>query len=333
MNNRIRATLAVQALRAICCGMIAAQAFCSSQAFAQNYPAKPIRLIVGFPPGGSVDVIARLIAPKLSEGLGQQVIVDNRSGASGNIAAEFVMNSPPDGYVLMSVTVPYVVNPYLFARVPYDARTDFVPVSLLSSSASLLVVHPSVPARSVRELLALARSRPGALNYSAAGAGTNPHIAGELFNLLGKVDIVAVQFKGGGPADLAVIAGEVGISFPNISQAIGYVASRRVRALGVTSAQRAAVLPDLPTVAESGIPGYEFTTWHGILAPKGTPRSIVVRLNEQIKKILTTPEETKLFADRGLSVIASTPEEFDAHIDSELRKWSSVVKERGLKVE
>jgi tripartite-type tricarboxylate transporter receptor subunit TctC len=333
MNNKFRASAAVQALRAISCGMIAAQALCSSQAFAQNYPAKPIRLIVGFPPGGSVDVIARLISPRLSESLGQQVIVDNRSGASGNIAAEFVMNSPPDGYVLMSVTVPYVVNPYLFARVPYDARTDFVPVSLLSSSASLLVVHPSVPARSVRELLALAKSRPGALNYSAAGAGTNPHIAGELFNLLGKVDIVAVQFKGGGPADLAVIAGEVGISFPNISQAIGYVASGRLRALGVTSAQRAAVLPDLPTVAESGIPGYEFTTWHGILAPKGTPRPIVVRLNEQIKKVLTTPEQTKLFADRGLNVIASTPEEFGAHIDSELRKWSSVVKERGLKVD
>ena len=304
-----------------------------SAALAQNYPAKPVRLVLGFPPGGSVDVIARLLAPRLGENLGQQVIVNNRSGASGNIAAEFVMNSPPDGYTLMSVTVPYVVNPYLFSRVPYDARTDFVPVSLLSSSPSLVVVHPSVPARSVRELLALAKARPGALNYSAAGAGTNPHIAGELFNLLGKVDIVAVQFKGGGPADLAVIAGEVGISFPNISQAIGYVASGRLRALAVTGAQRAAVLADLPTVAEAGLPGYEFTTWHGILAPKGTPRPIVMLLNEQIRKVLTTPEQTKLFADRGLAVIASTPDAFAAHIDSELKKWSRVVKERRLKVD
>ena len=165
-----------------------------------------------------------------------------------------------------------------------------VPVSLLSSSASLVVVHPSMPARSVRELLALAKARPGALNYSAAGAGTNPHVAGELFNLLGKVNIVAVQFKGGGPADIAVIAGEVGISFPNISQALTYVTSGRLRGLGVTSATRAAVLPDLPTVAEAGIPGYEFSTWHGMLAPKGTPRPIVVLLNEQVRKAMTTPE-------------------------------------------
>jgi tripartite-type tricarboxylate transporter receptor subunit TctC len=312
---------------------IAAVALCAAHALAQNYPAKPVRLIVGFPPGGSVDVIARMLAPKLSENLGQQVIVDNRSGASGNIAAEVVMNSAPDGYTLMSVTVPYVVNPYLFSRVPYDARTDFLPISLLSSSPSLLVVHPSVPARSVRELLALAKARPSTLNYSAAGAGTNPHIAGELFNLLGKVDIVAVQFKGGGPADMAVIAGEVGITFPNISQAIGYVNSGRLRALGVTSAERVSILPNLNTVAEAGVPGYEFTTWHGVLAPKNTPRAIVMQLNEQIKKTMTAPDQMKLFADRGLSTIASTPEQFAAHIDSELKKWSRVVKERGLKVE
>jgi len=194
-------------------------------------------------------------------------------------------------------------------------------------------VHPSVPARSVRDLLSLAKARPGALNYSAAGAGPNPHVAGELFNLLGKVNIVAVQFKGGGPADIAVIAGEVGISFPNISQAIGYVSSGRLRALGITSAERAAVLPDLPTIAEGGVPGYEFTTWHGILAPKGTPRPIIVQLNEQIKKTLNAPDQTKLFPDRGLSVIASPPEQFAAHIDTELKKWSRVVKERGLKVD
>src|SRR4051812_9311758 len=258
-------------------------------AAAQNYPAKPVRLVAPFPPGGSVDVVARIVAGKLSENFGQQVIVDNRSGASGNIGTELVANAAPDGYTLLIQTLPLVTNQFLSSRVPYDPIRDFAPVSLLASSPSLITVHPSLPVRSVQELIALARSKPGKLNYSAAGVGTNPHIAGELFNLLAGVSIVAVQFKGGGPADIAAIAGEVEMTFGNVSQEIGYVSSGRLRALAVTSAKRSPVLPDLPTVVEAGLPGYEFLTWHGILAPKATPRPIVMALNEALKKVLTAP--------------------------------------------
>ncbi len=256
------------------------------------YPARPVRLIVAFPPGGSVDVVARLVAPRLSESLGQPVIIDNRSGAY-----------------------------------------DFVPIALLSSSPSVLVVHPAVPARSVGELLRLAKSKPGALNYSAAGAGTNPHIAGELLNMLGGVDIVVVQYKGGGPALVAVLSGEIGITFPNISEAVPHVNSKRLRALGVTGARRSAALPDVPTIAESGVPGYEFVTWHGVLAPRGTPGEIVALLNGKLRAVVRSPELSARFAQMGLDVIASSPEEFSAHLKSELEKWGRVIRERRMRVE
>lgn len=302
-------------------------------ALAQTYPAKPIRLIAPFPPGGSVDVVGRMLAARLTESLGQQVVVDNRSGASGNIGTEFVMNAPPDGYTLLINTIPLVVNQYLLTRVPYDAVKDFAPVMLISSSPSILTVHPSVPAKSVKELIALAKSKPGALNYSGAGIGTNPHIAGELFNLLANINIVAVQYKGGGPADLAVMGGEVALSFPNISQAINYVSSKRLRALGVTSAKRSTAMPDLPAIAEAGVPGYEFITWHAILAPKATPRPVLTLLNERLKKILTAPSEVQFYRERGLDVIASTPEELTAHLETEQKKWGRVIRERGIKAE
>ena len=314
--------------------IIALLALCAAlPAAAQNYPAKTIRLVSPFPPGGSVDVVARLVAAKLSENLGQQVIVDNRSGASGNIGTEFVANSPPDGYTIIIQTIPLVANQFLLSRVPYDPIRDFAPVSLMASSPSLVTVHPSLPVRSVKELIALAKARPGQLNYAGAGVGTNPHIAGELFNLLAGVNIVAVQFKGGGPADLATIGGEVEMTFGNVSQEIGYVNSGRLRALAVTSIKRSPVLPDLPTVAEAGVPGYEFLTWHGILAPKATPRPIVMMLNEQIKKVLTAPDQARMWRERGLDIIASSPEEFAAHLESEQKKWGRVIKERGIKAE
>jgi tripartite-type tricarboxylate transporter receptor subunit TctC len=302
-------------------------------AAAQNYPAKTVRLVAPFPPGGSVDVVARLVTAKLTENLGQQFIVDNRSGASGNIGTELVAGSPPDGYTLLIQTIPFVANQFLLSRVPYDPVRDFAPVSLMASSPSLVTVHPSLPVRSVKDLIALAKARPGQLNYAGAGVGTNPHIAGELFNLLAGLNIVAVQFKGGGPADLATIGGEVEMTFGNISQEIGYVNSGRLRALAVTSLKRSPVLPDLPTVAEAGVPGYEFLTWHGVLAPKATPRAIVMSLNEQIRKVFTAPGQERVWRDRGLDVIASTPEQFAAHIDSEQKKWGKVIKERGIKAE
>lgn len=300
---------------------------------AQTYPSKPIRLLVPFPPGGSVDLVARLVGPKLSESLGQQIVIDNRSGASGNIAAELVARAAPDGYTLMVHTIPLVANTFLYSRVPYDVLIDFAPVSLLSSSPSLLAVHPSLPARSVRELLELAKSTRGALNYASAGVGTNPHIAGELFNYLGKVNIVAVQFKGGGPALIATMSGEVGVAFTNLSETSVYVKAGRLRALGITSTQRSVVLPDVPTIAEAGLPGYEFTTWHGMLASKGTPRAILALLSDKLRQTMRAPDQAKVFEQRGLDVIASSPEEFSAHLKKELEKWGRVIKERGMKAD
>ena len=304
----------------------------STAALAQ-YPSRPMRLVSPFPPGGSVDVVGRLVAAKLSESLGQQVIVDNRSGASGVIGTEVVLNSPPDGYTLLVNTIPFVTNQLLLPRAPYDPLRDFVHISVVASAPSFVTVHPSVQARSVQELIALAKAQPGRLHYSTAGVGTNPHIAGELFALLANVDIVAVHFKGGGPADTAVIAGEVAATFGNVSQQIGHVKSGRLRALAVTSTKRNAAMPELPTVAEAGVPGYEFDTWFVVAAPRGTPRPIVDTLHSHIRKTLTTPEQVKFFQDRGLSVIAGTPEEARAYLESEQKKWARVIKERGIKAE
>src|SRR5690242_9107770 len=286
---------------------------------AQSYPARPVRLIVPFPPGGSVDVVARALTPKLSERLGQQVVIENRSGASGIIGTEVVAHARPDGYTLLINTIPFVTNTYLYKEVPYDPFADFLPVSWLCSSPATLVVNPSVPARSVRE--PLARAKPGALNYSAAGAGTNPHFAGELLNYLGKVDIVAVQYKGGGPSLLAVLGGEVGITYPNISEAIPHVRTGKLIVLGVTGAKRSPALPDVPTVAEAGLPGYEFVTWHGVLAPKGTPAAIISLLNGKIRETLTAPDLAHFFGQMGFEIVASTPEEFTAQLKRESEKW------------
>ncbi|MBI3370868.1 MAG: tripartite tricarboxylate transporter substrate binding protein [Betaproteobacteria bacterium] len=322
---------------AVAAGLALAAALVTLPALAQSFPSKAIRLVSPFPPGGSVDLVGRLLAAKLSETLGQQMVVDNRSGASGVIGTEMVMNSPADGYTLLINTIPFVSNQFLMPRVPYDPLRDFVAISLAASAPSFVTVHPSVPARSIQELIALAKAKPGALNYAAAGVGTNPHIAGELFNLLAEVDIVAVQFKGGGPADMAVIAGEVGITFGNVSQQIGHVKGGRMRALAVTSAKRNSVMPELPTVAEAApegpLRGYEFDTWFVVAAPKGTPRSIVDTLNSHIRKVLTTPDQVKFYQERGLTVIASTPEEAAAYLESEQRKWGRVIRERGIKAQ
>jgi len=314
---------------------------CSAAAFVaagatwgqDGFPSKPIRMISPFPAGGSVDLVARMIAAKLPEFIGQQVVVENRSGASGNIGTEAVARAAPDGYTLLVNTIPFVANAFLYSKLPYDPLTDFVPLMQISASPSLLAVHPSVPARSVKELLALARSRPGELNYGSAGPATNPHIPGELFNMLGKVIIQAVHFKGGGPAIIAAISGEVGILFTNFAETSEFAKAGRLRALGVSGAKRMQTMPEVPTIAEAGLPGYEFTTWHGMWAPKNTPRTIVALLNDRIRKTLTAPDQQKRFQARGLDVIASSPEEFAAHVLSEHRKWGRVIKERGMKAE
>jgi len=326
-------------IAALLAALLAAALAPARLALAQSepYPSHPIKLVVAFPPGGSVDAVARVVGPPLAASLAQPVVIENRSGASGNIGTELVARAKPDGYTLIIHTIPFVANASLYERMPYDPIRDFAPISLLCSSPAVLIVHPSVPARSVAELLALARSKPGQLNYSAAGPGTNPHIAGELFNMLGHVDIVAVQYKGGGPALVAVLGGEVGITFQNISEAVPHVSSGRLRALAQTGAKRAPALPDLPTVAEagaeSGLSGYEFSTWHGVLAPKGTPAEIVALLNTKLVAVLHSADVSARFAQMGLEVIASTPADFSAHLKKELDKWGAVVRERHMRVE
>lgn len=302
-------------------------------AHSADYPEKPIRLVVPFAPGGGVDTVARLIAPKLAENLGQQLILDNRGGASGNIGAEVVARAAPDGYTLLIHTTPFVTNTFLYSRVPYDVARDFAPVSLLSTAPSVLTVHPSLPVRSVGELLKLARAKPGTLNYASAGIATNPHIAGELFNYLGKVDLVAIQYKGAGPGLIATMSGEVAIAFSNIAQTTQLVRQKRLRALGISSTKRSPALPDVPTIAEAGLPGYEFVTWNGILAPRATPAATVAVLNEKIRKTMASTELAPRLHESGLEVSTSSPEEFSAHLKSELGKWGPVLKARNMRAE
>ncbi len=303
---------------------------CAAQT--DNYPTKSVRIIAPFPPGGSVDTVGRLVGARLSESYGQTFVIDNRSGASGNIGMEIAANAPGDGYTLVVNTLPLVTNQFIYSKVRYDPLRDFVPVSLLTATATLCVVHPSLPAKSIRELITLAQSRGDALNYGGAGAGTNPHIAGELFNYLAKTNITIIHFKGGGPAMIATLSGEISIGFPALPDTLAHVRSGRLRALGVTSLKRAPQLPDVPTVAET-LPGYEFTTWQGLLAPKNTPRAIVASLSERIKKSLSAPEHIKRFNDSGLDIIASTPEEFAVHLKKETEKWGKVIKERRMKAD
>ena len=320
------------ALAAAACAIAASPAH-DARAQAGEYPDKPVRLIVPFPPGGGVDVIARLVVPRLSENLGRQMVIDNRGGASGNIGTEMVARAAPDGYTVLMHTLPFVTNTFLYSRVPYNVVTDFAPVSLMTSSPSLLAVHPSLPVRSVRELLALARAKPGVLNYATAGIGTNPHIAGELINYLGKVNIVAVHFKGGGPALIATIGGEVGIITSIVPEIAPHVKTGRLRALGVTSLKRSQAVPEVPPIAEAGLPGYEFVTWHGMLAPAGTPRAVVALLNDRLGKAMAAADLSRMLEEKGFEIIASSPEEFSNHLKRELEKWGRVVRERNLRAD
>lgn len=305
----------------------------TAPAWAQPYPTKPVRIIVPFPPGGSVDVFARVVAPKLSEALGQPVVIDNRSGASGNIGTELAARAAPDGYTLLANTLPFVTNSFLYSRMPYDVVKDFVPLSVLAASPAVLAVHPSLPARTVRELLQLAKTKAGTLNYASSGAGTNHHIAGELLNYLGKIEITAIHYKGGGPAAIANLAGEVGINWPNVVAVVPYVKAGRVRALGVTSARRSAAMPEVPTIAEAGVPSYDFTPWQIMVAPTGTPAAIVALLNEHLVKAMRAPDIAERMARDGADVIASSQPDAVKHVQTEMDKWRRVIKERGMRAE
>ena len=309
-------------------------AFSAACTFAAEYPAKAVRIITPFPPGGSVDLVARLIGADLAKPLGQQVVIDNRTGASGMIGTELAKNAAPDGYTLLVNTLPFVTNQFAYAKVPYDPVNDFAPVSVLCSVASVLVAHPALPVNSMKELIALARSKPNAITYGTAGAATNPHIAGELLNNLAKVKLQAIHYKGGGPATIATIQGETQLYFVNaIPEAVPFIQAKKLKALGITATQRNPSAPLIPTMAEAGLPGYEFTTWQILAAPKATPVAIIATLNEKVRAALKTPEAVKRWQDRGLDVIASTPEEMTAHLNREIRKWRAVFKEQGIKAE
>jgi tripartite-type tricarboxylate transporter receptor subunit TctC len=302
-------------------------------ASAQNYPSRPVRMVVPNPPGGTLDIVGRLIGPKMTEIAGQSVIVDNRPGADTNIGTEIVARAQPDGHTVLLQTVPFVVNPSLFGKLPFNVLKDFAPVSLLVSYPFVLVVNNAVPAKSVKELVALAKAQPGKLSYASAGNGSNLHVAAELFKNLTATDMLHVQYKGGGPALLAVLSGEVSLSYLNLAAVLPHLKGGKLRALAMTSAKRSAALPDLPTIAESGVAGYEFTSWVGALVPSATPAKTVAALNEIMVNAVRSAELGKRFADQGADVIASTPAQFAAHIRAELPRWARVVKESGLKAD
>jgi tripartite-type tricarboxylate transporter receptor subunit TctC len=310
-------------------GLLAALA---SAVTAQDYPTKPVRLIIPFPPGGSNDVVGRMIATQLGERLGKQVVVDNRGGAGGVLGTEVAAGSPPDGYTILVISLAYTVNPWLY-KLKYDPLKAFVPVAMLASGANVLSVHPSVPVNSVKELIALAKQKPGELNYASAGSGSFQHLGSELFKLMAGVDIVHVPFKGGGPAMIDVVGGHSQVLFSSLVQTGGHIRSGKLKALGVGSVARSALFPDIPTIAEAGVPGYEMANWWGIVAPAGTPQPIVDKLAREIGVVLSSPETQKLFAGEGAEVVQKTPAEFAAFIESELAKWQGVVKDAKIKAE
>ena len=303
-------------------------------AAAEPYPARPVRFVVAFPPGGGTDIIARSIAQKLGERLGQQVLVDNRPGAGGNIGTDLVAKSSPDGYtLLMGSAGPLAINASLFARMPFDPIKDLAPVTLAASTPNVLVVHPSLPAATVRELIALAKARPGEINFASSGHGTPAHLAGELFNSMAGVKLIHVPYKGAAPALADLLGGQVQLMFSTMPPALPHVKDGKLRALAVTSLKRSPAAPDLPTVDEIALPGFEANTWHGVVVPAGTPGAIVARLNREIVAILHLPDVVERLSGQGAEALGSTPEEFAAYIKSESVKWAKVVRDSGAKAE
>jgi tripartite-type tricarboxylate transporter receptor subunit TctC len=303
-------------------------------AFAQAYPDHTIRLVVPFPAGGTTDILARDVAKKLTDTVGQAVVVDNRPGAGGNIGADIVAKSAPDGYTLLMGTVgTHAINPSLYAKMPYDHVKDFVPVVLVAGVPNVLVVNPSVPVNSVADLIKLAKAKPGTINFASSGSGTSIHLSGELFKTLAGVDITHVPYKGSSPALTDLMGGQVQIMFDNLPSSLALIKSGKLRAVAVTSLKRAPALPDVPTIAESGLPGFEASSWFGILAPAGTPAPIVARLNAEVNKWLQSPEGKEQLLAQGAEVAGGPPEKFVAHIRAETEKWAKVVKASGAKVD
>ena len=313
----------------------AAPLFAAAPAFAQaDYPSKPIRLVVPFPPGGTTDILARAVAQKLTVDWHQQVIVDNRPGAGGNIGADLVAKSPPDGYTLLMGTIgTQSINPSLYARMPYDAQKDFAPVILVAGVPNVLEVNPSLPVHTVQELIAYAKANPGKLNFASSGNGTSIHLSGELFKSMAGVQMTHVPYKGSAPALADLVGGQVQLMFDNLPSSLGLIKGGKLRAIAVTSAARAPALPDIPTIAESGLPAYEATAWFGVLAPAKTPPAIVDKLNAAIGAWLASPEARDKLASQGAAAAGGTAADFARYIASETTKWANVVKVSGAHID
>jgi tripartite-type tricarboxylate transporter receptor subunit TctC len=301
-------------------------------AAAQDYPNKPVRLIIPFPPGGSNDVVGRMIATQLSEKLGKQIIVDNRAGAGGVIGTEVAANAPPDGYTLLVISIAHAVNPWLY-KLTYDPIKSFAPIGILASGPNVLVVNPELPVHSVKDLLALAKQKPGGLQYASAGVGSFQHLGGELFKLEAGVDILHVPFKGGGPAMIDVIGGHTKIMFSSLVQTTPHIRSGKLRPLGVGGLKRSPVLPDVPTIAEAGVPSYEAVNWWGIVAPAGTPPAILEKLHKDLAAVQNAPATQEQFAKEGATVVQMTSADFGKFMQTEMAKWERVVKEGKIKAE
>ena len=303
------------------------------QAFAQSYPTRPIKFVVGFGAGGATDVIGRLMARKIGDALGQPIIIENKAGASSNIGAEMVFRAAPDGYTFYVCAITSAINVSLFPKLPFDFAKDFEPVALFANVPNILVVHPSVAAKSVKELIALAQSQPGKLSYASSGSGTSIHLSGELFKMLAKVDMVHIPYKGSAPAMIDMVGGQVQVMFDNMPSALPHVKAGKLRALAVTSAQRSPSAPDVPTMGEAGVPGFDVQSWFGLVAPKGTPKDIIARVNAEAVKALGSADIKERFMDLGAVPGPMSPEGFGDYIRAEITRWSEVVKVSGAKAE
>ncbi len=298
-----------------------------------GYPSKPIRWIVPWPPGGGADVLSRMLSPKLSEALGQQIMIDNRGGAAGNIGAELAAKSPPDGYtVVFAYSGTHAINPSIYRRMPFK-ESDFAPIIWLSSVPQVLVVHPSLPVKSVKDLIALAKARPNDLTYGSSGSGAFNHLTGALFSTMTGSKLVHVPYKGGGPAAVALLSGEIGMIFGEPASIVGFVKTGKLRAVAVTSGRRAQGMPNLPTIAESGVPGYEATSWNGMLAPAGAPADIIKRLNAEFNRMIAEPGMKKRMLDNGYEPVGGPPEKFGELLRAEIAKWAPVIVAAGVKVD
>ena len=312
---------------------LAAALLLAAPALSQGYPVRPIRFIAPFAPGGGSDIIARKLAQELGRALGQAVVVENRTGGSGVIGADATAKAPPDGYTIMMTTPTFTVNPGLMRKLPYDALRDFAPVSLIATAPHLLAVHPSLPAKTVRDVVALAQARPERLTFSSGSTGGSSHLSGELFNSSAKIRMTHIPYRGGGQAVLAMISGEVSLGFVDLVSTLPYVKSGHLRGIALTGLTRSAILPDIPTVAESGYPGFQSGIWYGVVATGRTPRDIIARLNTELVKIVRTPEFTSSLAAEGADVVAGSPEAFGAFLKAEIVRWAGVIREAKIELQ